>query len=120
MEVFIDASFSVHLDGKSHSRVVMLVAGVLVYCSSKKQMCVSKSPMEAELVAVSDNVGLIEWFQELLELLLNLKPPKLIVYQDNTSVITLVTKGGGAVRTKHMRTRMNLVMESVMKDKITF
>ena len=118
LEAFIDASFSAHLDGKSHSGVVMLVAGVPVYCSSKKQKCVSKSPTEAELVALSDNVSLIELFQELLEFLLNMKPPKAIAYQDNTSVISLVTKGGGVMRTKHMRTRMNLVMESVMKSKI--
>mmetsp|Transcript_20973 Transcript_20973/g.29941 ORF Transcript_20973/g.29941 Transcript_20973/m.29941 type:complete len:86 (-) Transcript_20973:235-492(-) len=32
---------------------------------------------------------------------------------DSTSVISLVTKGGGIVRTKHLRVRMNLCKEGV-------
>jgi hypothetical protein len=36
-----------------------------------------------------------------------------IVYQDSTSVITLVTQGGGVTRTQHLRNRMHLVKEAV-------
>ena len=36
-----------------------------------------------------------------------------IVYQDSTSVISLVTRGGGVTRTKHLRARMNIVKESL-------
>jgi hypothetical protein len=35
------------------------------------------------------------------------------IYQDNTSVIMLVTQSGGKVRTEHLRARMNLVREAV-------
>jgi hypothetical protein len=34
-----------------------------------------------------------------------------IIYQDSTSVISLVTQGGGVTRTKHMRARVNLGKE---------
>jgi len=40
------------------------------------------------------------------------------VYQDNTSVISLVTNGGGKVRTKHLRTRMYLTMEAIQEKKL--
>jgi hypothetical protein len=40
------------------------------------------------------------------------------VYQDNTSVISLVTIGGGVVRTKHLRARMGLVKEAIENNKL--
>jgi hypothetical protein len=57
VEVYIDASFSAHPDGKSQSGVVVRVGDASVYFGSKKQKCVSKSPTEAELVALSDHVA---------------------------------------------------------------
>jgi hypothetical protein len=118
LEAYIEASFSAHPDGKSHSGMVVLLAGVPVYFSSKKQKCVSKSPTEAELVALSDNVGAVELFQELACFLLNTNIPIPTIYQDSTSVISLVTQGGGMARTKHLRTRMFLVKEAIQEDKI--
>jgi hypothetical protein len=44
VEAYIDASFAMHMDGKSHSGVVMLIGGVGVLLTSRKQKCVSKSP----------------------------------------------------------------------------
>jgi hypothetical protein len=43
-------------------------------------------------------------------------PP--LIYQDSTSVIFLVTKGSGMVRTKHLRVRMNLCREAVEEKRI--
>ncbi len=40
------------------------------------------------------------------------------IYQDSTSVISLVTKGGGVVRTKYLRVRMNLCREAVQEKRI--
>ena len=40
-----------------------------------------------------------------------------MIFQDSTSVISLVTKGGGIVRTKHLRVRMNLCKEGVDQKK---
>jgi hypothetical protein len=77
---YIDASFSSHPDGKSHSRVVLMVAGVAVYYGSRKQKCVSKSLTEAELVALSDNLGLVELFVEFLAFVMDLKEIKPLVY----------------------------------------
>ncbi len=43
-------------------------------------------------------------------------PP--LIYQDSTSVISLVTKDGGIVLTKHLRVRMNLCREAVDEKRI--
>jgi hypothetical protein len=88
VEAYIDASFATHMDGKSHSGVIVLVGGVGVLFTSKKQKCVSKSPTEAELIALLDNVSLVELFHEFLGFVLNQKIAKPIVYQDNTSVMS--------------------------------
>jgi hypothetical protein len=118
VEAYIDASFAAHMDGKSHSGVIVLIGGVGVLFTSRKQKCVSKSPTEAELIALSDNVGLVELFNEFLGFVLNSEVRKPIVYQDNTSVISLVTIGGGIVRTKHLRARMCLVKEAISQQKL--
>ena len=60
----------------------------------KKQKCMSKSASEAELIALTDNVGLIELFQKSVEFVTK-KAKILVVYQDCNVVVTLVLKGGG-------------------------
>jgi hypothetical protein len=57
-------------------------------------------------------------FAEFLEFVLNQKLDSPTVYRDNTSVISLVTSGGGITRMKHLRARMNLVKEAVMDRKM--
>jgi hypothetical protein len=97
---------------------VIQIGGVSVYFGSRKQKCVSKSPTEAELVALSDELGFVELFAEFLSFVTNSKPSKPVVHQDSTSVIMMVTEGGGATRTKHMRTRLHLVIQAVKEDRI--
>ncbi len=116
---YIDAAYAVHGDSKSHSGVVVCVGDTLVYVSSKKQKCMSKSPTEAELIALTDNLGLVELFREFLEFVTqsSVPAPVPVVYQDCSAVVSLVTKGGGKTRTKHMRARMNLAKEMVDKGR---
>jgi hypothetical protein len=64
-------------------------------------------------MALSDNIGVVELLQELLAFMVNVALPDQVVFQYSTSVIILVTQGGGVPRMKHMRTRMNLVCEAV-------
>ncbi len=85
----------------------------LAYVSSKKQKCMSKSPTEAELIGLSDNLGLVELFKEFVEFLIGREIVTSIVYQDCKAVISLITKGGFVTRTRHLRARMNLGREMV-------
>jgi len=57
-------------------------------------------------------------FAEFVAFVMNSEQMKPLIYQDSTSVITMVTGGGGVTRTKTMRTRMNLVLEAVKEDRI--
>jgi hypothetical protein len=69
--------------------------------------------MEAELIGLMDNLGLVELFKEFVEFLMGKAVEIPIIFQDCKAVISLVTKGGGITRTKHLRARMNLGREVV-------
>jgi hypothetical protein len=116
---FVDASFTIHNDGKWHTGIVVFDSGGAVFCASQKQKCVSKSLTKAKLMALSDNLGFIELFQEFITFVTNAKIEIPLIFQDNTSVISMVTTGGGITRTKHMRTRMFLVLESLKEQQVT-
>jgi hypothetical protein len=93
---YVDAAYAIHDDSKSHSGMVLVYVGnAMVYTSSKKQKCMSKSPTEAELIALTDNLGMIELFREFLEFVTQKVVPAPVVYQDCNAVVILVTKGGG-------------------------
>jgi hypothetical protein len=108
---FIDAAFGCHLDGKSHSGGVICVGGACILVISRKQKIVTKDSTEAELVALSDLITAVEKCDEFMRSqgMCDMDLP--VVFQDNTSTISLVTKGGGKPRTKHMRVRQQLVKE---------
>jgi hypothetical protein len=108
IRAYVDAAFALHSDSKSHTGVMVYVGEMLVYVSSKKQKCMSKSPTEAELIGLTNNLGFVELFQEFVEFLVGRKVNIPIVFQDCNAVVTLVTKGGGITRTKHLRARMKL------------
>jgi hypothetical protein len=78
----------------------------------------SKSPTEAELIGLTNNLGFIELFQEFVEFLTGKKVNAPIVFQDCSAVVTLVMKGGGITRTKHLRARMNLGKEMVDQERV--
>ncbi len=111
IHAYIDAVFAPHEDSKSHSGVAIFVAGVLVYASSNKQGWTS--PTESELVVLTDSLGLVELFEELITSLISENIPIPIIYQDNSSVMISVTQGGGVTMTRHLRSHTHLAKETV-------
>uniref|UniRef100_UPI0026F06B80 Ty1/Copia family ribonuclease HI n=1 Tax=Phenylobacterium aquaticum TaxID=1763816 RepID=UPI0026F06B80 len=110
LEGYIDAAFGCHPDGKSHTGLVVTLAGCTVLCMSSKQKLVTRDSTESELVGLSDKLmNVIQCHDFLVAQGVECGVPK--IYQDNTSTITLVTKGGGKYRTKYMRTRQAFVKE---------
>jgi len=104
LEGYIDASFGCHPDGKSHTGLVVTLGGCTVLCMSSKQKLVTRDSTEAELVGLSDKLmSVVQCYDFLRVQGLECEVPRL--HQDNTSTITLVTKGGGQYRTKYMRVR---------------
>jgi hypothetical protein len=67
---------------------------------------------KVELVALLDNLGLVELFAACLSLVTDRNEIKPLIYQESTSVITMLNKGGVVTRTKHMRTQLHLVLEA--------
>jgi hypothetical protein len=110
LEGYVDASFACHPDGKSHTGLVVMLGGCTVLCMSSKQKIVTRDSTEAELVALSDKLMTVVQCYDFLRVQgLDCAVPRL--HQDNTSTITLVTKGGGQYRTKYMRVRQCHVKE---------
>ena len=104
------AAFESHDDGKSHTGLVVKVGGATVLCMSSKQKIVTRDFTEAELVGLSDRMLPVMQFQEFMQgQRYGVQTPE--IFQDNTSTISLVTKGGGQVRTKYMRVRQAFVKE---------
>ncbi len=60
MEVYVDAAFASHVDSKSQSGVAIFLGGAMVFGASRKQKCITKSPMESKLVALMDHISFAE------------------------------------------------------------
>ena len=119
LTTFIDAAFASHPDAKSQTGIAVFLGKALVFAASRKQKCVSKSPTDSELIALSDNIYFVELFNEFLSFILNKKLEQPLIYEDCKAVITLVTEGGGVMRTKHLRVRMELCKEALQNNKFT-
>ena len=89
---YVDASYAVHPDYKSHTGAVMTMGRGAVQAISKKQKLNTRSSTEAELVGVDDAAPMILWtglFMKDQGYTLE----KNILYQDNKSAILLETNG---------------------------
>jgi hypothetical protein len=63
---YVDASYGVHIDGKSHTGTAITLGKGAVYAKSGKQKVVSKSSTEAELIGLSDSASQIIWTRDFL------------------------------------------------------
>ena len=100
VEGYVDASFCTHeSDGKGHSGLVVCVGGVSVLWQSSKQIIVTKDSTESELVGVSDkHLSIIQCADFMAEQ--GYGEGKAVFFQDNTSTISLITRGGEKYRNK--------------------
>ena len=110
---YIDASYGMHPDGKSHTGVCMLLGKGAFYVQSSKQKIVSKSSTESEIIAVSDGLSEVIWARNfLLDQGVPLGPA--VVFQDNKSTMALIAKGRStSSRTKHIHIRYFFVKDRV-------
>jgi hypothetical protein len=93
VKVYIDASYGVHADGKSHSGscIVVGVTGA-VHCKSSKQQIVTKSSAKAELVALSDSASQGLHMRSFI-IAQGYECGPMTVYQDNMSTMALIERG---------------------------
>ena len=89
---YVDASFAVHPDFKSHTGAVMTMGKGAIQSLSRKQKLNMRSSTEAELVAADDTAGMVLWTKLFLEEQ-GYGIEKNMLYQDNKSAILLETNG---------------------------
>ena len=102
---YIDASFAIHPDMKSHTGCVITLGKGAIYAKSGIQRLMTKSSTEAELVAICDSANQVLWTRNFLRCQGHHQPPALI-HEDNQSTIQLIRNGrSNSERTRHVDIR---------------
>jgi hypothetical protein len=113
---YVDASFVVHPDFKSHTGAVMMLGKGAMQSIARKQKMNVRSSTEGKLVAVDDAATVILWTKLFLEAQ-GYDVEKNIVYQDNKSAILLETNGKKSLgkRTRALNIRYFFITNQVEK-----
>mmetsp|Transcript_13263 Transcript_13263/g.28116 ORF Transcript_13263/g.28116 Transcript_13263/m.28116 type:complete len:106 (+) Transcript_13263:1938-2255(+) len=103
MHGWVDASFAVHPDYRSHTGAVLSLGKGGVISVSRKQRLNTKSSTEAEVVGVDDASSQILWTNYSIKAQ-GYQINETLVYQDNQSAILLEKNGkqSSGKRTRHM------------------
>jgi hypothetical protein len=115
---YVDASYGVHWDFKSHTGCMISVTSGPVHVSSKKHKLNSKSSTEAELIGVSDSLSQVIWTREFL-IAQGYDMPAAVVKQDNQSTIVLGNKGRStSSKTRHIGVRYFWVQDRIERGEV--
>jgi hypothetical protein len=117
---WIDASFAVHPDMKSHTGATMSMGKGSIYSKSTRQRLNTKSSTEAELVGVDDLMPQVLWTKYFLESQ-GYAVKDSIVYQDNQSTMLLAKNGksSSGKRTRHINIRYYFVSDRVKSKEVS-
>jgi hypothetical protein len=117
---WVDASYAVHPDLKSHTGATMTLGKGSVYSMSTRQKLNTRSSTEAELVGVNDAMSIILWTRHFLEAQ-GYKVEKNVVYQDNESAMLLEKNGrqSSGKRTRHLEVRYFFVTDNINRNKMS-
>jgi hypothetical protein len=89
---YVDLSFAVHKNMKSHTRAIMTIGNRFSISKSTKQKVNARSSMESEMITVDNSISKILWTKRFVEAkgyMINAN----IVYQNTTSAIKLKISG---------------------------
>ena len=116
---YVDVSFAIHPDFKSHTGMVMTVGRGTLQSLSRKQKLNTRSSTEAELVGADDVVGQMLWTQLFMEEQ-GYPIEKKILYHDNKSTILLETNGrkSAGKRSRALNVRYFFIANQVEKGKL--
>ena len=89
---FVDASFAVHPDFKSHTGGTMTFGQGATQSHCRKQKLNTRSSTEAELVGADDVATMIFWTKHFLDSQ-GYEVKQNILFQDNKSTILLIENG---------------------------
>jgi hypothetical protein len=116
---YVDASFAVHPDFKSHTGAIMTYGQGAVQSISRKQKLNTRSSTESELVGVDDASTPILWTKLFMEAQ-GYPIEQNIVMQDNKSSILLETNGkrSSSKRTRALNIRYFFIADQVEKGNV--
>jgi hypothetical protein len=114
MKWWVDGSFAVHPDMRSHTGGTMSLGKGSPINTSTRQKLNTKSSTEAELVAVDDVMPQILWSRSFLKAQ-GYKVSDNVVYQDNQSAMLLERNGkrSSSKRTRHIDIRYFFVTDRI-------
>jgi hypothetical protein len=119
LEWWVDASFAVHRDFKSHTGMTISLGKGSPISGSWRQKLNTKSSTEAELVGVDDRMHVIVWTRNfLIDQGFNIQD--IVVYQDNQSAILLERNGrtSSSRRTRHVNIRYFFVSDRIANKEL--
>ena len=116
---WIDASFAVHPDMRSHTGAAMSLGKGCPISISRKQRLNTKSSTEAELVGVDDGMPLVVWVRNFL-IAQGFAVTDNVVYQDNQSAMLLERNGRASSgrRTRHINIRYFFVSDRIKQKEL--
>jgi hypothetical protein len=116
---WIDASFAVHPDMKSHTGATVSFGKGSVYSMSRKQRINTKSSTEAEIIGVDDGMPLVIWTRNFMTAQ-GYDIRDNVIYQDNQSAMLLEKNGRASSgrRTRHIDIRYFFVTDRVKSGDI--
>ncbi|CAN0030781.1 unnamed protein product, partial [Sphacelaria rigidula] len=115
---YVDASYGVHPDMKSHSGSVVSLGEGAVSAGSTKQKINTKSSCEAELTAVADKIGKAIWIRNYL-IDQGYDPGPVVLHQDNQATMQLLQKGYPASdRTRHINIKYFFVNDLIHRGEV--
>ena len=117
LQTWVDASYAVHPDMRSHTGGMMSFGTGGLVCKSVKQKLNTKSSTEAELVGVSDYLPNTIWMNMFMEGQ-GYKLTENILHQDNESAIKLEKNGrmSAGPKSKHVKIRYFWVKDVMKSD----
>jgi len=119
MNWWVDASFAVHPNMRSHTGVVLSFGGGAIYGSSTKQKLNTRSSTEAELVGVIDALPQVLWTRQFL-IEQGFKNTDPVIFQDNQSAMLLEKHGrlSSGKRTRHIDVRYYFVKDRIASKEV--
>jgi hypothetical protein len=111
---WVDASFAVHPDMRSHTGGIMSLGRGAIYSSSTKQKLNTRSSTESELVGISDLMPQVLWTRRFLSAQ-GYDTSDSVVYQDNQSCMLMAKNGraSSSKRTRHIDIRYFFVADRI-------
>jgi hypothetical protein len=116
---WVDGSFAVHPNMRSHTGAVLSLGKGAVYGMPSKQKINTKSSCEAELVGVDDALPIVLWTSQFLKAQ-GFAVTDNVTYQDNQSTILLENNGtrSSGKRTRHLDLRYFFTTDRVDKKEV--